>query len=399
MAVVRLEKNREKSLLNRHPWVFSGAVGSVDGEPKPGEVVDVVRHDGGWLGRGYYNEHSNIRVRVLEWDAKVEINEAWWRRGIAAAVDRRASMALDAEGKARTDALRLVHSEADLLPGLIVDRYGDYVAVQFLTAGVERVRHVIVGILSELLHPAAIYDRSDADTRRREKLQPSTGIIAGALPGGPIEIVENGHRFLIDFATAQKTGFYLDQRDNRSAAAACASGRTVLDAFAYTGAFSVYAGRSGAKSLTLVESSQTAVDLARRNLALNDIAETAAELVHGDVFDVLRSWRDQQRRFDMVILDPPKFARTRAQADQALRGYKDINLLAMKLLTPGGILITFSCSGGVDVREFTTAVAWAGLDAGRSVQVLRRLGQPEDHPVITTVPESEYLKGLVCRVL
>lgn len=400
MAVVKLKKGREKSLLNRHPWVFSGAVGRVESvagsgadSPSPGDIVDVVGADGTWLARGYYNENSNIRVRVLEWDEDVKIDDAWWRYKLAAAVDRRTAFAADD----RTNAYRLVHAEADALPGLVVDRYGDVLAVQFLTAGVERVRRSIVDILIDLAKPTTLVERSDAGTRRREKLQPSTGLIAGRALDGPVEVLENGCRFLVDFSTGQKTGFYLDQRDNREIAAKWAQGRSVLDAFCYTGAFSVYAGRGGAASLTLVESSRTALGLARQNLALNG-ADDRAELVQGDVFDVLRLLRNEGRRFGMVILDPPKFARTRAQVDQALRGYKDINMLAMALLEPKGILATFSCSGGVDARQFTTAVSWAGLDAERNVQILRRLGQPEDHPVLTSVPESEYLKGLICRL-
>jgi 23S rRNA (cytosine1962-C5)-methyltransferase len=396
MAVVKLDKGREKSLLNRHPWVFSGAVESVAGDADrlvPGAIVDVVDSAGNWLARGYYNAGSNIRVRVLEWSEAVEIDESWWRCRLAAAVDRRAAFVANDN----TNAYRLVHAEADLLPGLIVDRYGDYLVVQFLTAGVERVREWIVEVLTDLLKPLAVFDRSDADTRRREKLQPSTGLIAGVAPEGPVEFVENGCRFLVDFSTGQKTGFYLDQRDNRLIAARWARERDVLDAFSYTGAFSVFAGKGGANSLTLVESSRTASELARRNLAINGV-DGAAEIVRGDVFQVLRAWRAEDRRFGMVILDPPKFAQTRAHADQALRGYKDVNLLAMTLLELDGILATFSCSGGVDAKQFTKAVSWAGLDAGRDVQILRRVGQPEDHPILTSVPESEYLKGLICRV-
>ncbi len=396
MSVIKLKKGRQKSLLNRHAWVFSGAVAAHTGDPEPGEIVDVVDSDERWLARGYYNAESNICVRVLEWAPDVEIDESWWHGRIAAAVDRRSSL----EASEGTNAYRLVHAEADMLPGLVVDRYGDYVVVQFLTVGVERVRSQVVDTLIGLLNPAAIFDRSDADTRKREKLKPSTGLIAGKPPahGWPVEITENGHRFLVDFSTGQKTGFYLDQRDNRNLAAQWAGGRDVLDAFSYTGAFSVYALSAGARSLTLVESSKTAIELARRNLELGGV-NADADFVQGDVFEVLRLLRDQSRRFGMVILDPPKFARTRAQSDQALRGYKDINLLAMKLLEPGGTLVTFSCSGGVDVQQFTKAVSWAGLDAGREVQFVRRLGQPDDHPVLASVLETEYLKGLICRVL
>jgi 23S rRNA (cytosine1962-C5)-methyltransferase len=394
MAFVRLKKRREKSLLNRHPWVFSGAVDSVTGSPEPGDIVNVFDADDSWLACGYYNGNSNIRVRVLEWEEGKTIDESWWRDRIAAAVDRRSLLMAGAD----TSAYRLVFSEADGLPGLIVDRYGDHVAVQLLTAGVERQRVLITGILEDVLKPAAIFDRSDDETRRKEKLKPSTGAISGTPPDGPIEILENGHAFYVDFFSAQKTGFYLDQRDNRRLVAAHAGGLDVLDAFSYTGAFSVYAGRAGAKSLTLVESSKTAIDIAGRNVQRNAV-HAPCEYIQGDVFDVLRSQLEAGRRYGLVILDPPRFARTPTQADQALRGYKDINMLAMKLLAPDGVLATFSCSGGVDVAQFTRAVAWAALDAGRQVQVTRRLGHPQDHPVLLSVPESEYLKGLICRVL
>jgi len=398
VAVVRLKKSREKSLLNRHPWVFSGAVDAVDGDaedgPDAGEIVDVVDAGGKWLARGYYNAESNIRVRVLEWREDVVVDDAWWRERIARAVERRGAL----EGEDRTDAYRLVHAEADLLPGLIADRYGDYVVVRLLTAGVERARDVIVDCLNGLLGPKAVFDRSDAGSRRREKLQPSTGWILGEAPDGPVEIAESGRRFQVDFATGQNTGFYLDRRGGRQSIASWAQGEDVLDAFCYTGAFSVCAGLAGAKSLALVDSSRTALELAEQNLALNETG-TGAELLQGDVFEVLRAWRDEGRQFGLVILDPPEFARTRAQADPALRGYKDINMLAMKLLRPGGVLATFSCSGGVDAQQFTRAVSWAALDAGRDVQMLRRVGQPEDHPVLTSAPETEYLKGLICRVL
>ncbi len=395
MPVVRLKKNRERTMLHRHPWVFSGAVQSVEGDPAAGDVVTVVDSAGIFLARGYYNGRSSIRVRVLEWGEDRAIDESWWRERITAAVERRASLA----AAEQTDAYRLVHAEADFLPGLVVDRYGDYVVVQFLTAGVERVRDIIIDALSDVLNPAAVFDRSDDKTREKEGLKPSTGVLKGTPPEGPLNIVENGLRFLVDFNTGQKTGFYLDQRDNRRVVAGYAAGRRVLDAFSYTGAFSVYAGSAGAAALTLVESSVTAVELAGKNLELNRVPTDNVEIIRGDVFERLRAFRDEGRRFDLVILDPPKFARTKTQAEQALRGYKDINLSAMKILEPGGLLATFSCSGGVDAEAFGMAVSWAGLDAGRDVQILKKLGQPEDHPILATFAESEYLKGLVCRVL
>jgi 23S rRNA (cytosine1962-C5)-methyltransferase len=393
-----LKKGREKSLLHRHPWVFSGAVeavdGDADGEATAGEVVDVVDADGNWLVRGYYNAGSNIRVRALEWRKAVVVDEAWWRQRITQAVERRSGFA----GAEKTNAYRLVNAEADLLPGLVADRYGDYVVVRLLTAGVERVRDVVVDCLNGLLEPVAVIDRSDAGSRRREKLEPSTGLISGMAPDGPVEIVEAGRRFLVDVAAGQKTGFYLDRRSGRELIGGWARGEDVLDAFCYSGAFSVVCGGAGAKSLSLVESSRTAMELAEQNLALNQVGADA-ELLQGDVFEVLRAWRDESRQFGLVILDPPEFARSRAQADQAMRGYKDVNMLAMKMLRPGGILATFSCSGGVDAQQFARSVSWAALDAGREVQILRRVGQPEDHPALVSAPETESLKGLICRLL
>jgi len=395
VSVVRLKKNRERTLLHHHPWVFSGAVDTVDGAPAAGDVVTVTAAGGGFLGRGYYNERSSIRVRILEWSEDVAVDESWWWERLASAARRRESLAADE----RTNAYRLVYAEADGLPGLVVDRYGDYLVVQFLTAGVEQVRDVVINALGDVMSPAAIFDRSDDKTREKEGLKPATGLIAGTAPDGPVEIVENGLKFLVDFNTGQKTGFYLDQRDNRVVVEGYAAGRRVLDAFSYSGAFSAYAARAGAEALTLVESSVTAAEFAGKNLELNGYGGGGAELIRGDVFETMRIFRDESRRFDLIILDPPKFARTRTQADQALRGYKDVNMTAMKILEPGGILATFSCSGGVDAEAFTRAVSWAGLDAGREIQILRKLGQPEDHPVLATFPESEYLKGLVCRVL
>lgn len=398
MTTVRLKKGREKSLLIRHPWVFSGAVESVSVDPggggDAGEVVDVVDAGGKWLARGYHNADSNIRVRVLEWREGVDIDDAWWSDRIGRALERRGALVGDGE----TNAYRLVNAEADFLPGLIVDRYAEYVVVRLLTAGVERVREVIVDCLAGLLGPAAVVERSDAGARRREKLPPSTGLLTGSAPGEPVEIVERGRRFLVDFDAGQKTGFYLDRRDCRGLVADRARDEDVLDAFCYTGAFSVYAGLGGARSLALVDSSRTALELAGRNLELNGLS-AGAELLQGDVFEVLRAWRDLGRSFGFVVLDPPEFARTRAQADRGMRAYKDVNLLAMKLLRPGGILVTLSSSGGLDAQQFTRTVSWAALDAGRDLQFMGRLGQPEDHPVLGSAPETEYLKGLICRVL
>lgn len=394
MATVRLKPRREKSLLQRHPWVYSGAVGGVEGDVEPGGVVTVVDSSGRFLASGYYNDRSKIMVRVLSWDEGEAIDDGWWRSRISSAIARRAPLFEDGA----TTACRLVHAEADGLPGLVVDRYAGVVVVQCLTAGIERVRDVVADVVREALGDVAVYERSDTTARAREGLPPSAGPIAGPAPG-PVDILENGHRFRVDVAAGQKTGFYLDQRDNRAAAAPFAAGSDVLDVFCYTGAFSVYVAAAGAASVTLADSSEPALEAAEAHLAANGVPESASELLCGDVFEILRAYRDEGRRFGMAIVDPPRFATSRHQVEKALRAYKDANMLAMQLLEPGGILATFSCSAGVDIQSFTLAVSWAGIDARRDVQILRRLGQGLDHPVLASFPESEYLKGLLCRIV
>jgi 23S rRNA (cytosine1962-C5)-methyltransferase len=391
MAQVKLKAVREKSLRHRHPWVYSGAIERVAGVTAPGEIVDVVDSRGNFLARGYCNPESKISVRVLAWD-DTRIDAAFWRGRVHASVRRRD--ALLAAGA--TTACRLVHAEADFLPGLIVDRYGDILVVQFLTAGVERVRDVILDALMEAAKPAGIFERSDTSSRVREGLAAASGVVRGEVPD-TVEILENAIRFQVSVETGQKTGFYLDQRDNRAAVAEFAKGRTVLDAFCHTGAFSCYAASAGAASVTLVDSSATSLGVARGNVERNAQPGVAADFIQDDVGERLRRLRDEKRTFDIVVLDPPRFATNRHQLDNALRAYKDINRVALEVLSPGGVLATFSCSQAVDAASFTMAVAWAGLDAGRELQIIRRLGQGPDHPVLASFPESEYLKGLICR--
>jgi len=391
MAEVRLKAGREKSLRHRHPWVYSGAIERVSGVATPGDIVDVLDSRGNFLARGYCNTESKIAVRVLAWDDRA-IDDAFWSERIHAAVHRRDTLLADSA----TTACRLVHAEADFLPGLIVDRYADVVVVQFLTAGMERVRDVVLDALGSAAVPAAVFERSDTSSRVREGLPATSGSIRGNVPS-TMEILENGVRFQINVESGQKTGFYLDQRDNRAAVATLAQGKTVLDAFSHTGAFAAYAMRAGARAVTLVDSSATALAVARTNLELNAHEGCETEFVHDDVPAQLRKLREQGKRFDIVVLDPPRFATNRHQLDNALRAYKDVNRVALEVLAPGGILATFSCSQAVDASSFPTAVAWAGLDAGRQLQIVRRLGQGSDHPVLASFPESEYLKGLLVR--
>lgn len=394
LPVVRLKPGRERPLRRRHPWVFSGAIRNVESGLEDGGLGVVCDTSGSALACGYYNSRSQIRVRVLTWDAGEVVDDALFERRIRIAWQGRARLGT---GDA-TNAYRVVNAESDLLPGLVVDRYGDWVAVQFLTRGIERWKEPVLSAIESLLRPSGIYERSDVDVRRKEGLREVTGVARGAVPPDLVEVRENGLCFWVDLKNGQKTGFYLDQRENRSRVAAFSSGREVLNCFSYTGGFGVYAARAGASRIVNVDTSAQALDLADRNRELNGLT-TPQELVEGDVFQVLRQFRDQGRRFDLVVLDPPKFATSAAQVAAATRGYKDINLLALQLLRPEGILATFSCSGLVPPDLFQKVVFGAAVDARREVQILERLSQSSDHPVLLSFPEGEYLKGLLCRVL
>jgi 23S rRNA (cytosine1962-C5)-methyltransferase len=384
-----LKRDREKPVQQRHPWIFSGAIACVESDAPDGSLVQVVDSQGDYLATGYLNRRSQIVVRLLTWDAGERVDAGFWRRRLERAIAARRL-------PAGTDACRLVYAESDGLPGLIVDRYGDWLVMQCLTAGMATRRDEIAGLLAEMLAPAGIYARDDADVRRQEGLALETGPLWGAEPPDVVEIEEHGHRFVADIKRGQKTGFYLDQRENRRATAAYCAGARVLNAFAYTGAFGVYAGRAGAASVLNVDSSAQALLLAQENAERNGCGPQ--EMVVGDVFQVLRRFREESRTFDLVVLDPPKFAASQAQLVGASRGYKDINMLAMQLLRPGGFLATFSCSGRVTADLFQKIVFGASLDAGREVQIVEYLHQAADHPVLLTFPESAYLKGFICHV-
>lgn len=396
MPTLTLKPGREKSVRNRHPWLFSGAIQHIDRSAQDGDVVDVHSATGVWLARGYLNRRSQMQVRLLTWDEPQAIDEEFWRRRLQRAIAGRAALAADPN----TNAYRLVYAESDGLPGLIVDRYDDWFVMQCLTLGVEHIKPLLVRLLIELCQPAGIVERSDVDVREKEGLRQAAGMLYGAAPAGPVEILEHGQRFLVDLLGGQKTGFYLDQSENRRRTAAYCQGARVLNAFSYSGGFAVYALAAGAQHVINLDSSLEALELGERNLALNGFdPDVQAEGVVGDVFQVLRHWRTTGQRFDVVILDPPKFAHSQQQVERAARAYKDINLLAMQLLQPGGVLATFSCSGLVSADLFQKIVFGASVDAGRDVQVIERLSQGPDHPVLLSFPEGEYLKGLVCRVL
>ena len=400
---VYVRADRLKSIVRRHPWVYSGAVARVEGDPPDGATVAVRAPDGQFLAWGYWNSRSAIRVRLLSWAEDEAITRDFWRRRLARAIGARDVLQRIYAG-GTPNACRLVYAENDGLPGLIVDRYGDWLVLQALTYGIEARKALIVELLGELLNPAGIYERSDVDVRAKEGLEQVTGPLAGKEPPELIEIDENGRLFLVDVRRGHKTGFYLDQRENRAAVGewfrwdAQAEGRVVLNAFAYTGGFAVYALGSLARRVINVDTSAEALALARQNVALNGFATPDADFVQGDVFAVLRRYRDAAQQFDMIILDPPKFAQSARQVESAARGYKDINLMAFRLLRPGGVLVTFSCSGSVGADLFQKIVFSALADSGREAQIVRWLTQAPDHPVALTFPEGAYLKGLMCRV-
>jgi 23S rRNA (cytosine1962-C5)-methyltransferase len=396
-ASIILKPGREKSLLRRHPWVFSGAVSRVDGDPQLGQTVDVLSDKGQFLARGAYSPASQIRARVWTYDPAEKVDADLFRRRIQAALALREGLAPAQKGGTQggTDALRLVHAESDGLPGLIVDRYANHLVLQFLSTGAEFWRETTVELLAELTGVTNIYERSDADVRELEGLQPRTGILREQ-PPDRLTITENGIKFTVDIAGGHKTGFYLDQRHNRQRLRELASGRDVLDCFSYTGGFTLNALAGGAKSVLSVDSSVDALNLLRENISINGLPADRSATMEGDVFQLLRKFRDEARSFDLIVLDPPKFAPTAVQAEKAARGYKDINLLAFKLLRAGGILFTFSCSGGVEAALFQKIVAGAALDAGVDTSIVEYLSQDYDHPVNLNFPEGAYLKGLIC---
>ena len=386
-----LKAGRERSLKRRHPWVFSGAVAKVQGNPGPGETIGLWSATGEFLAVAAYSPQSQIVARIWDWKERA-IDRAFFNENIKRAVEQRRTLLQGTD----TDAVRLVHGESDGLPGVVADRYGDTVVLQLSSAGADRWRAEIADALLDASGAGRIWERSDADVRQLEGLAPVTAALRGAREPTRLVVTENGLQFGIDLEHGHKTGFYLDQRDNRRRVRELAQGCDVLDAFCYSGGFALNALAGGAKSVTAVDSSADALALARGNAELNQLAQP--EWLEGDVFQLLRRFRDQARSFDLIVLDPPKFAPTAAHAEKAARAYKDINLLAFKLLRPGGLLVTFSCSGGVSADLFQKIIAGAALDAGADAQIIERLGPGADHPVALNFPEGDYLKGLICRV-
>ena len=415
-----LAAGREKSLQRRHPWIFSGAITRVDGAPGIGQSVAVRSAAGEFLAWAAYNPGSQISARVWSFREDETIDADFFRRKIVYALAARNSYPRLLAGQAATSqfagvdfrlvapseglgeresssGMRLIHAESDGLPGLIVDRYGEVLVMQIGSAGAEFWRDTIAGILQDLCKPVCIYERSDSDSRGLEGLQERNGVLRGTLPD-KVEVIEHGLRFNVDVAEGQKTGFYLDQRDNRRLTETLARDKDVLNSFCYTGGFSLYALRGGARSVLSIDASADALRIAAENLSANGLDAEKAEWQCDDVFLALRKLRDQGRKFDLIILDPPKFAPTAAFAEKAARGYKDINLLGFKLLNPGGLLATYSCSGGINEELFQKIIAGAALDAGVDAQIVHHLHASADHPVLLSFPEGAYLKGLVLRV-
>lgn len=393
---IYLEKGRDKSLRRRHPWIFSRGIRKMEGEPSLGETVDIFTHDGKWLAKGAYSPHSQIRARVWCFE-KTEINEDFFVKRIQNALLLRQDV-IERDG---LTGYRLIAAESDGLPGITIDKYQDYLVCQLLSAGAEFQKQSLINALLKVFPQCNIYERSDVAVRKKEGLEERTGVLHGDEPPKSVVIEENGVKISVDIVGGHKTGFYLDQRDSRQQAMKYVKGKEVLNCFSYTGGFGLYALKGDAKRVINADVSQPALDTAKLNAELNefDISKKRAVFLNADVFKLLREYRDQGTKFDVVIMDPPKFAESKAQLNGACRGYKDINMLAMQILKPGGTLLTYSCSGLMDQVLFQKIIADAAVDAGRQVKFVERFEQAADHPTDTAYPEGFYLKGFACKVI
>ena len=390
-----LAKGREKSLLRRHPWVFSGAVARMEGKANTGETIDIVDHQGKWLARGAYSPASQIRARAWTFNKDEAIDIDFFVRRLQQAQTWRNWLA-QRDG---LDSYRLIAGESDGLPGVTIDRFGSYLVLQLLSAGAEYQRPALVAALQQCYPECAIYDRSDVAVRKKEGLELAQGPVSGELPPDLLPIEEHGMKLLVDIKGGHKTGYYLDQRDSRLATRHYVKDQRVLNCFSYTGGFAVSALMGGCRQVVSVDTSQEALDVAKQNVALNQLDLSKAEFVRDDVFKLLRKYRDAGETFDVIVMDPPKFVENKSQLMGACRGYKDINMLAIQLLNPGGVLLTFSCSGLMTTDLFQKIIADAAVDAGRDVQFIEQFRQAADHPVIATYPEGLYLKGFACRIM
>lgn len=396
MAQLILLPGKERSAFKlHHPWLFAGSVGRLEGRARPGDTVEVLADNLRPLGRAAYSPQSQIRARFWTFDPAESVDDAFFKRRVAAAVARRQSLP-SLRGQ---QGLRLIHAESDGLPGVIADQYGDTVVIQLTSAGADKWRQAIVNALVKATGCAGVYERSDSDVRGLEGLEPTTGWVYGAASDAPLVIEEHGVRLAVDYAAGHKTGFYLDQRENRRLLGELAKDKEVLNCFCYTGGFSLQALAGGAASVLSIDSSGPALERAQANLALNpQLPNERAHWQEADVFQALRDFRKAGRMFDLIVLDPPKFAPSAAHAERAARAYKDINVLGCRLLRPGGMLMTYSCSGGIGLELFQKIVAGAAHDAGRMARIVGRLSGAADHPVALNFPEGEYLKGLLLEL-
>ena len=387
-----LVKGREKSLLRQHPWVFSGAIQKIKGKPGLGDTVDVFSHDGKWLAKGAYSPESQIRVRAWSFKQNEEIDQAFFDRRLQQAYN----IKKDYLSKGKISGFRLIGGESDGMPGITLDVYDKVVVGQFLSAGGERHKAAIVSAIDKLFPGMPVFERSDVEVRKKEGLPLVTGWLTS--PGNEEQVIEEyGVKIAVNIAQGHKTGFYLDQRENRLALADYVADKAVLNCFCYTGTFSLFALKGGAANVTNIDVSDTALALAKHNHELNELASDKVEFVRADVFKQLREYKEQGRQFDVIVLDPPKFVEHKGQLQSACRGYKDINMVALQCLKPGGTLLTFSCSGLMEANLFQKVVADAALDAGAELRFVRKLTQAEDHPIGAAFPEGFYLKGLVCK--
>ncbi|WP_394152323.1 class I SAM-dependent methyltransferase [Vibrio maritimus] len=394
-AAIHLVKGRDKSLRRKHPWVFSRGISRVDGSPALGETVDIYAHNGEWLAKAAYSPNSQIRARVWSFK-KQDIDVEFFIQQIQQAQLLREDI-IERDG---LTGYRLIAAESDGLPGVTIDRYGNFLVCQLLSAGAEYQKETLVQALIHCFPECSIYERSDVSVRKKEGLEERTGVLHGESPDKPVVIEENGVKISVDIINGHKTGFYLDQRDSRFQAQKYVKDKEVLNCFSYTGGFGLYALKGGAKRVINADVSQLALDTAKHNAELNGFTEKKkAVFLNADVFKLLREYRDQGTKFDVVIMDPPKFAESKAQLNGACRGYKDINMLAMQILKPGGTLLTYSCSGLMDGNLFQKIIADAAVDANRSVKFVERFEQAADHPTDTAYPEGFYLKGFACKVL
>ncbi len=393
MPRLHLKPNRDRAVRRFHPWIFSGSVHHLEGEHAPGDIVEVLAADGAFLGRGFYNPNSQIVCRMLTWHDE-PIDAAFLQRKIASAYRLRLDL-FGTNAPSATNAYRVVNAEGDGLPGLIVDRYADYLVVQISTLGMSRFRNEIVVALQQALQPQGIFERSVGAALHEEGLQPVTQVLAGAEPPPVIHIRENDRHFAVNVREGQKTGFFLDQRENRAWVARLCQNRKVLNGFGYTGAFSVYAAQAGAQTVVTVDSSATAIELAKQNFALNRLEVAANDFVVADLFHFLRS---TTQKFDLIILDPPAFAHRQKDVENAARAYKDINLQAMKVIESGGLLLSCSCSQPVSPDLFQKILFGAATDAGRTVRILGQSGQAPDHPISVYHPEGRYLQAMLLHV-